>query len=272
MLYIVATPIGNMDEITLRALEVLKSVELVCAEDTRHTRILFERHGIKTPMTAYHKFNEKESVDGLIEKLKSGMEIALVSDAGMPLISDPGAVLVSECVKNEVPYTVISGASAAVDAAVLSGLDTRAYLTAGFLPEKKSDKRAYISKFASLEATLVFYSSVHNVKEDIALLGEELGDRPLVVVREISKLHESVNRGSLLNPPEFVEKGEFVLVIGGAPSIRERLGGLSIEEHLKMYLDVGEDKNEVIKRVAKERGVAKSEVYKVALTLKIDKR
>lgn len=271
MLYIVATPIGNMEEITFRAVEVLKTVQLVCAEDTRHTRFLFERYGITTPMTAYHKFNERESVAGIIEKLKSGIDIALVSDAGMPLISDPGAILVSECVKNEVPYTVISGANAAVDAAVLSGLDTRAYLTAGFLPEKKSDKRAYIGKFAALEATLVFYSSVHNVKDDIAILGEELGDRQLVVVREISKLHESVYRGTLLNPPDFVEKGEFVLVIGGAKSQRERYGEISIEEHLKLYLHGGADKSEVIKRVAKERGVAKSEVYKIALSLKIEK-
>lgn len=267
MLYIVATPIGNLDEITYRAVDVLKSVDLVCAEDTRHTRILFDRYGISTPLTAYHKFNERAAAEEIIEKLKGGANIALVSDAGMPLISDPGAILLKECVSSGLEYTVVSGASAAVNAAVLSAMDTRAYLTAGFLPEKSSDKIAYISEFKDLRATLVFYSSVHNVTKDINVLYSVLGNRPLAVVREISKIHESVSRGSLKNPPEFTLKGEFVLVIGGAdPS--EKYKDLSLSEHIKMYMTDGADSSEVIKRVAKERGVSKSEVYKAALEFK----
>ena len=167
MLYFVATPIGNLDEITLRALEVLKSVDLIAAEDTRHTALLLSKYGIATRTVSYHKFNERESADGLIAMLKDGKDIAVVSDAGMPTVSDPGHILIDEAIKAGVEYTVISGACAAVDALVLSGLPTRSFTVLGFLPEKNIDRIRYVEPYKAVPSTLVFYSAVHDIKKDL---------------------------------------------------------------------------------------------------------
>lgn len=267
MLYIVATPIGNLDEITLRALDVLKSVDLIAAEDTRHTALLLSKYGITTKTVAYHKFNERASVDGLIAKLRTGADIAVVSDAGMPTVSDPGHVLIDSAIENDVPFTVVSGACAAVDALVLSGLDTRAFCVLGFLPEKNIDRTRFVEPYKKLPSTLVFYSSVHNIKSDLEFFYKTFGARRCAVCREMTKLYETVTRGTLGSMPEITEKGEFAVVIEGASTECE-LNTLSVEEHLRHYIDGGMDERDAVKKTAADRHVCKNEVYKVAVALK----
>lgn len=263
MLYIVGTPIGNIKEITYRAIEVLKSVEYIAAEDTRRTAILLNEYGVKKPMMIYQKFNERAKTDKLIEALKEGKDIALVSDAGMPLISDPGQILIDELIKNKIEYTVVGGPSACLDALILSGLDTSRFCMLGFLPEKKVDRERLLGDFSCLKSTLIFYSSVHNVDKDLATLYEAFGDRSAAVVREISKVHEEVIRGKLGDMPDFVHKGEFVIVVEGA---REKCySDLTIEQHYEMYILKGMNKKDAIKQVALDRGVKKSDIYSIVV-------
>ncbi len=267
MLYFVATPIGNLDEITLRALDVLKSVDIIAAEDTRHTALLLAKYGITTRTVAYHKFNERGSAGGLIELLKSGKNIAVVSDAGMPTVSDPGHVLIDEAIKNGVEYTVISGACAAIDALVLSGLPTRSFTVLGFLPEKNIDRVEYVEPYKNVPSTLVFYSSVHDINKDLEFFHNTFGARRVAVCREMTKKFETVTRGVLGDELDITEKGEFVVVIEGASATSE-YNELSEAEHLRRYLDGGMDEKEAVKRVAKERGVPKNVIYKIAVELK----
>lgn len=260
MLYVVATPIGNLSEITHRAIEVLKSVDVIAAEDTRHTLVLLKNYGITTPMIAYHKFNEKKMLPQLIERLKNGENVALVSDAGMPLVSDPGGYLINELKNNSIPYTVVSGACALINALVLSGMDTSSFYFAGFLPEKNIDKNRKLEGIESLSCPIIFYSSVHNVKDDLDFLFTRLGNRKVAIVREITKIYEEVVTCNLGEIPEFTQKGEFVLVVDGAPP--KTYDDMSVEEHMQMYLDQGFSKKDSIKKVASDRGVAKSVIYK----------
>ena len=266
MLYFVATPIGNLEEITLRALDVLKSVDLIAAEDTRHTAILLNKYGIKTRTVAYHKFNEKSAVDGLIDMLKSGKNIAVVSDAGTPTVSDPGHILIDAAIEHDVPFTVVSGACAGIDARVLSGLDTRAFTLLGFLPEKNIDRVRYIEPYKNLPSTLIFYSAVHDIKKDLCFLHEQLGARRVAVCREMTKLYETVTRGVLGEELPITEKGEFVIVVEGAAG--SPLCELTVQQHIRHYLDEGESVKDAVKKVAQDRRVAKSEIYKVAVEMK----
>lgn len=268
MLYIVATPIGNLDDVTLRAIDVLKSVDVIAAEDTRHTALLLNKYDIKTRMIAYHKFNERKSVDGLIDMLKGGSDVAVVSDAGMPTVSDPGHVVIDEAIKNNIEFTVVSGACAAINAVVLSGLDTRAFTVLGFLPEKNIDRKRFVEPYKNIPSTLVFYSSVHNIKSDLEFFYESFGARAFAVCREMTKMFETVTRGTLGESVEIVEKGEFVVVISGAKELSSELNELSIEEHLKRYLDDGDDEKTAVKKVAFDRKVQKNEVYQVMVELK----
>lgn len=267
MLYFVATPIGNLDEITLRALDVLKSVDLIAAEDTRHTAVLLDKYGIKTPTKAYHKFNERAACDGLIEMLKDGKNIAVVSDAGTPTVSDPGHILIDAAIAAGVEYTVVSGACAAIDALVLSGLPTRSFTVLGFLPEKAIDRERYVEPYKTVPSTLVFYSAVHDIKKDLDFLYSAFGARRAAVCREMTKKFETVTRGRLGDDLDITEKGEFVIVIEGLEPNGE-FRSMSAEEHLLMYLNDGMDEREAIKRVAYERHTPKSEIYKVAVALK----
>ena len=266
MLYFVATPIGNLDEITLRALDVLKSVDLIAAEDTRHTAILLSKYGIKTRTVAYHKFNEKSAVDGLIDMLKAGKDIAVVSDAGTPTVSDPGHVLIDAAIEHDVPFTVVSGACAGIDALVLSGLDTRAFTVLGFLPEKNIDRVRYVEPYKALPCTLVFYSAVHDIKKDLRFLFEQFGARRVAVCREMTKLYETVTRGMLGQDLEITEKGEFVIVVEGQKT--NPLSELTVEQHIRHYVALGEPIREAVKKVAADRRVAKSEIYKIAVDMK----
>lgn len=267
MLYFVATPIGNLDEITLRALEVLKSVDLIAAEDTRHTAILLHKYCIETPVTAYHKFNERESVDNLIGLLKDGKSVAVVSDAGMPTVSDPGHVLIDAAIENGVQFTVVSGACAAVDAVVLSGLSTRTFAVLGFLPEKNIDRERFVRPFVSVPTTLVFYSAVHDIDKDLKFLFDAFGARRCAVCREMTKMFETVTRGTLGSMPEIVKKGEFVVVVEGASGESE-LNKFTVEEHIKHYLAAGEQMRDAVKKVASDRHVQKNEIYKIAIGMK----
>lgn len=261
MLYIVATPIGNINEITYRAVETLKSVDAILCEDTRHSRVLLAQYGIEKPLISYQKFNERARSKEIIQRLSLGENFAVISDAGMPMISDPGHVLLDEVIENGLEYTVISGPCALINALVLSGMDTAKFLFIGFLPEKSIDRERIINKYADVEATLVFYVPLSDVDEIIDFLAEKLGNRQCAIVREISKKFESVVRGRLNELPEFVHKGEFVLVVEGAKESEEQLNSLSVAEHMEFYMSGGMDKKEAMKKVAKDRGVSKSEIY-----------
>ena len=261
MLYIVATPIGNLSEITYRAVEVLSSVDAILCEDTRHTRVLLDHYGIKKPLVSYQKFNEKQKAEYVVERLSAGENLALVSDAGMPLISDPGKQLVDELIKYGLEYTVVSGPCAMVNAVVLSGMDTSKFCMVGFLPEKTVDKNRVIDTYKNLPATLVFYSPPHNIDDDLKFLAESLGDREVSIVREISKMHEEVIRGKLTDLPEFTHKGEFVIVVEGTKAESNPLNELSIVEHIEAYIGGGMDKKDAIKQTAQDRKVAKSVIY-----------
>ena len=266
MLYFVATPIGNLDEVTHRAIEVLKSVDLIAAEDTRHTAILLGKYGIKTRTVAYHKFNEKSAVGGLIDLLKEGKNIAVVSDAGMPTVSDPGHVLIDAAIENGIEFTVVSGACAGINALVLSGLSTRSFTVLGFLPEKNIDRVRYVEPYKFVPCTLVFYSAVHDIKKDLKFLYEQLGARKVAVCREMTKLYETVTRGKLGDELDITEKGEFAIVVEGCT--HDPLCDLSVEEHIKHYVDGGDTVKDAVKKVAQDRRGAKSEIYKIAVGMR----
>ena len=265
MLYIVATPIGNINEITYRAVEVLKSVDAILCEDTRHSSVLLRTYGIEKPLISYQKFNERSRVSEVLQMLKDGKEIALISDAGMPMISDPGHVLLDEVIASDLPYTVVSGPCAMVNALVLSGLSTQNFVFVGFLPEKTVDKDRMIAKFCDIPSTLVFYLPLSDVDKILDYLHEKLGERRYSLVREISKKFEEVIRGRLGEKTDFVHKGEYVLVVEGAPESDQELNSLPVEEHVAFYTDGGMDKKQAIKMVAKDRGVPKSEIYAYVL-------
>lgn len=261
MLYFVGTPIGNLKDISYRAVEVLNSVDEIACEDTRHSETLLAAYGIKKPKIAYHKFNEKEASKKLVEKLKAGKNIALITDAGMPVVSDPGNVLVKTLKENGLEYTVIPGACAFVSALVLGGLDADRFCFIGFLPSKKGDRTRLLDKYKKLDCTLIFYCAPHDVQKDIADIYAIFGERRAVAVKEITKLHERVEDFNLSTGLPSEPKGEYVLLVEGY-SEKEEYSSLTEEEHVRKYLDEGMDKKEAIKRVAKERGVSKSSLYK----------
>ena len=263
MLYFVATPIGNLKDISFRALEVLKEVDEIACEDTRHSLKLLNHYEIKKPLFSYHKFNEKASGEKIIEKLKDGKNIAVISDAGMPVISDPGNILADMLIKEGLEFTVVPGACAFVSALVLSGLDASRFCFLGFMPEKEGERKTFLEKYKDLDLTLIFYSAPHDVKKDIKSLFDAFGDRRAVTVREITKMHESVESFSLKDGVLTEPKGEYVILVEKPQ--KQDFSSLSEEEHINMYLDKGLDKKEALKLVAKERGVSKSSLYKYTI-------
>ncbi len=265
MLYLVATPIGNLKDISLRALEVLKSVDEIACEDTRHSLTLLRAYEINKPLFSYHKFNERESGEKLIEKLRQGKNIALITDAGMPVVSDPGNILVKMLIENDLEYTVIPGACAFVSALALSGLDASRFCFFGFLPQKTGERKEFLEKYKNLEATLIFYSAPHDVVKDVETLYSVLGDRKAVAVKEITKLHERVERFNLKDGYQGQPKGEYVLLVEGG-LVQEENKELSNKQLIDLYISQGLDKKEALKKVAKERNIAKSELYKLTIT------
>lgn len=265
MLYFVATPIGNLKEITYRAVEILAASDYIYCEDTRRSLILLNEYGIKAPLISYQKFNEKSRVSEIIEKLRAGKTVSVISDAGMPLISDPGSVLVKELVKNSLEFSVISGPCAAVNALVLSGLDTSAFYMAGFLPQKKSAARAALEKLKKIQSTLIFYAAPHDIAETLALLYESFGERRVSVAREISKKFETVYRGRLGEDLNITEKGEMVVVVDGAPECAEYDERLTVRQHVDLLVSGGMCKKDAVKAVASARKLPKNEVYQATL-------
>ena len=264
MLYFVATPIGNLKDITERAVEVLNSVDAIACEDTRHSLVLLNALGIKKPLFSYHKFNEKEAGEKIIERLKQGENIAVITDAGTPVISDPGNVLAGLLIENGLEFTVIPGACAFVNALVLSGLDASKFCFLGFMPEKEGERKEFLEKYKTLDMTLIFYCAPHDILKDVKSVYDVFGDRRAVAVKEITKMHEFSERFNLKDGLTTEPRGEYVLLVEGAKE-DEKFLSLSEKEHVDMYLNSGMDKKEAIKRVAKERGVPKSSLYKYTI-------
>lgn len=270
-LYLCATPIGNLNDITLRVLELLKTVDIIAAEDTRHTIKLLNHFDIQTPMISYHEHNKQSKGTQLIEKLESGVNIALVTDAGMPGISDPGEDLVRLCYENNIAVTTAPGAAACITALVLSGMSTRRFIFEGFLPMDKKEKREVLKSIEKEVRTIIFYEAPHRLTDTLDELYKTIGERNAACVREITKKFEEVKKdtlGNLLkyykeNPP----KGEFVIIIEGASREelrQEEIDGwesITIEEHMEQYCSKGMNQKEAMKQVAKDRGVPKREIY-----------
>ncbi len=266
MLYFVSTPVGNLKDISLRALEVLNSVDLIACEDTRTSLKLLNHYEIKKPLVSYHKFNEKSSGERLINDLRSGKNIALITDAGTPVISDPGNVLAKMLIDEGIEYTVIPGATAFVPALILSGLDASRFCFIGFLPEKKREVSELLAKYKHLDLTLIFYCAPHDIKKTVEILYENLGERQAVAVKEITKLHESCQRFNLKDGyPEENPRGEFVIVVEGGTLEENPNLSLGIKEHIALYVSQGMSNMDAVKAVAKERKLPKSEVYKYSL-------
>lgn len=268
-LYIVATPIGNLEDITLRALRVLKEADLIACEDTRHTRKLLSHFQISKPTVSYHEHNEHERAGELIRKLEGGMNVALVSDAGTPLISDPGFRVVNDAIARGISVVPIPGPSAVIAALSASALPTTEFAFVGFLPARRAARRARLEQLANLEMTLVFYEAPHRIKETLEDARAALGERECVIARELTKLHEEFVRAPLaeIELPPGAARGEIVFLIG--PAIDrpieqpEHAATHSILEAVQQLITAeGLDQKDALKRVARARGISKSEAYR----------
>lgn len=277
-IYLVPTPIGNLGDITLRALEVLKSVDLVAAEDTRQSLKLLNHFDIKKSLISYHKHNEQGKSEELISRAKNGENIAVISDAGTPGISDPGSVVLKKCIEEGVDVEVLPGATAFTTALIYSGLDTSAFMFKGFFPRENKEKKELIENIKDRRESIIFYESPYRVLETLCSLKENLGNRNIAVCRELTKLHEEIYRGSIEEAVEYFKsnapKGEFVLVLEGK-TLEEikseniaKWENMSIEDHIVYFIKEGKSKKDAIKQVAKERGLSKSEVYKYSIDIK----
>ncbi|MCL2592853.1 MAG: 16S rRNA (cytidine(1402)-2'-O)-methyltransferase [Defluviitaleaceae bacterium] len=271
ILYICGTPIGNLSDITMRQLETLKMVDIILCEDTRHTIKLLSHFDIQKKLLSYHEHNEKFRGEEVINLLKSGKNIALVSDAGMPLISDPGESLVKLCYENGVGVTAVPGPSASITALVLSGLSSEKYSFIGFFPKNKKEQAELIERLKNDTYTTVFYEAPHRLLKTLKILAESFPSRMISTVKEMTKKYETVISCILSEIVEYYEenepKGEFVVVLEGASKReldkekQESFSKISIEEHMEVFISKGLDKKEAMKLVAKERGVSKREIY-----------
>lgn len=273
-LYLCATPIGNLEDITFRVLRTLKEVDLIAAEDTRHSIKLMNHFDIKTPMTSYHEYNKVEKARELVKKLKEGINIALITDAGTPGISDPGEELVRQCFEEDIPVTSLPGPAACITALTMSGQPVRRFCFEAFLPNGKADKKErqrILEELRGETRTMVIYEAPHHLLQTLKDLEEVLGDRSISICRELTKKHEAVRRTTLREAVSFYEReeprGEFVLVIEGK-SLQEirreeisQWEQMTLEEHMAFYMNRGMEKKEAMKAAAKDRGISKREVY-----------
>ena len=266
MLYIVGTPIGNLKDFSSHACEVLQNCEYILCEDTRTSLVLLKHYNISKPLKSYHKFNETKMLESVVADLLNGKDVALISDAGMPAVSDPGNILVNEAIKNNIDYTVVSGPCALINAFILSGFKAP-FTFGGFLPEQQKEIANVLNEVKTYKSTLIFYVSCHDVNKTFETLCEYLGDRKICVVREISKMFEEVKFSTLKQGYDGTLKGEFVFVVEGNND-ENKLIELSIEDHILYYLNLGVSKNDAVKTVAKERKIAKNDVYKIAIEIK----
>ena len=274
-LYLCATPIGNLEDITLRVLRTLKEADLIAAEDTRHSIKLLNHFDIKTPMTSYHEFNKVEKARYLVDKMREGTNVALITDAGTPGISDPGEELVRQCYEAGIEVTSLPGPAACITALTISGMATRRFAFEAFLPSDKKEKQEIFEELKKETRTIILYEAPHRLVRTLSELLENLGDRRISVCRELTKNHETVFRTTVSEALSYYEteepRGECVLVIEGKNRLeiqqeQERSWeAVSIEEHMKRYLDGGTDKKEAMKLVAKDRGMKKRDVYQYLL-------
>ena len=264
ILYLVATPIGNLSDITYRAVETLKNVDLIAAEDTRQTLKLLNHYQISKPLVSYYRHNEDVKSERLIEELLNGKNIALVSDAGTPGISDPGEELVKDAIKNDIKIIPIPGACAFVNALIISGISTKSFAFYGFLPMNKKNRKEKLEEISKENKTVILYEAPHKIKNTLEDLYSVLGDINCVIARELTKIHEECTRGTLRAMIEKFEqpKGEFVIMLDLNSNIKEKEEtNLTVDELYEMYLKQGLDKREIIKKIAKDKKVAKNEIY-----------
>lgn len=262
-LYLVSTPIGNLGDMSVRAVKTLKSVKRIYAEDTRVSMKLLAHYAIRNQLESYHEHNKAFKQERILDNLRQGDDVAIISDAGTPLVSDPGYEAVQQAIKEGFSVVAIPGASAMLAALVTSGLITAPFTFIGFLPRKASDAENLVSSYRNRKETLIFYESPRRVKKTLELLERILGDRELVLARELTKIHETITRTTLkerLSLP-INEKGEYVLLLGR--DLRENpLMSMTIIEHVEHHIRSGLDEKEAMKRVAKERNMPKSEIYR----------
>ena len=274
-LYLCATPIGNLKDITPRVLETLAAVDLIAAEDTRNSIKLLNHFHIKTSMTSYHEYNKVEKAQVLVQKMKEGQNVALITDAGTPAISDPGEVLVKLCQREGITVTSLPGAAACITALTLSGLSTERFCFEGFLPSEKREKAEILELLEGETRTMILYEAPHHLKRTLQELYEALGDRNITICRELTKKFETVIPTTLKSAVALYEaeepRGEYVLVVEGKSlqqkrkERREGFLSLSIEEHMRRYEEAGMERKEAMKAVAKDRGVGKREIYQYML-------
>lgn len=263
-LYLVATPIGNLEEMTPRAIDVLNSVDVIAAEDTRNTQKLLSHFNIKTRMIAHHLFNETNSAKGILELLQNGQSVALVSDAGYPLISDPGETLVEMITRAGFNVVPVSGSSAFINALVASGLKTQPFTFVGFLPVKDNEFRSTLNKYKDYRHTLIFYEAPHRIVKTLTRMKEILGDRKVCLARELTKLHEEFIRGTLSEVLEIADdlKGEMVIVVeGNTYDERPSLSVSDLNKMVESQIQKGMSASDAIKAVAKSTGISKNEIY-----------
>lgn len=274
-LYLCATPIGNLEDMTFRCVRILKEVDLIAAEDTRNSIKLLNHFDIHTPMTSYHEYNKIAKAHTLIEHLENGEDIALITDAGTPGISDPGEELVAMCQEAGITVTAVPGAAACITALTISGLSTRRFAFEAFLPTDKKERQAVLNELIEETRTMIIYEAPHRLVRTLELLRETLGDRRIRICRELTKKHETVFATTIGTAVEYYKeqepKGECVLVIEGksrqeqVEEERRKWEEMSIQEHMDYYMNQGIQKKEAMKMVAKDRGVGKRDIYQALL-------
>ena len=267
-IYLVATPIGNLDDMTFRALEVLKSVDIIAAEDTRHTLKLLNHFNISKPLVSYYKEIEKNKSEVLINKAIEGNNIAVVSDAGTPCISDPGEELVKKAISVGIEIIPIPGACAFINSLIVSGFNTGEFCFVGFLPTHKKEKIEKLDELVVETKTIIIYEAPHRIVETLGVMLERLGDRNICLVRELTKIHEEKIRGKISDVIKGIQepKGEMVVIIEGSKvskkeALLSEINNLSLDEHYEYYSKQGFEKKEIIKLIAKDRKVSKNEIY-----------
>ena len=272
ILYLVATPIGNLEDMTFRAVRILKEADEIAAEDTRNSRKLLAHFDIHTPMTSYHEFNRYDKAKVLVQHMLDGKNVALITDAGTPGISDPGEVLVEECYAAGIPVVPVPGACAAVNALISSGQSTRRFAFEAFLPRDKKERQRVLEELKKETRTMVIYEAPHHLKETLKDLEKTLGDRSLTLCKELTKRHEAFRKTTITDAlglfGEEEPKGEYVLVVAGRSrheieeEARSSWENMSISEHVASIMAQGTDEKEAMKQAAKERGISKSDVYR----------
>ena len=262
-LYLIPTPIGNLDDITVRALKTLETVDFVLCEDTRETGKLLSKYDIKKKLVSCHEFNEDKIKSNVVDELRNGKNIGLVTDQGTPIISDPGYIIAREVINCGFNVISLPGATAFVPALTSSGISPSPFIFYGFLNAKNSKQKSELESLKNLKYTMIFYESVHRIKDTLKNMLEVLGDRNISINREISKIYEEICRGKISELIDLVDdmKGEFVVIVEGNTDLVD-YSHLTVAEHIKLYLDDGMSEKDAIKLVAKERNVAKSIIYK----------